>query len=107
MVQPNGATWKLQEWNSSGDKEMYWRSKDFALPRPINFSCAQILADEYPVSFSLYGDGTIVTQTSIYDDQPFRLPASNKYTVMHFEIEGDNLVHQVSIAQTLRELKEL
>ncbi|MGB2336643.1 MAG: hypothetical protein ACPH5V_04990, partial [Alcanivorax sp.] len=36
-----------------------WRSKELVTARPLNISCAKVAANDYPVTFRLYGDGLL------------------------------------------------
>lgn len=103
----DGSNWDLYEWNSGASKSFTWESKVFTLPRPLNFSCGHIIADEYPVTLVVEGDEQQIAYIVVATDDPFRLPALNKYMRYRFIITSDYAVNQISIAQSIRELKEL
>jgi hypothetical protein len=101
--------------NAAEDLQFLWLSKRFHLPRPLNFGAAQVIADAYPVGFTLYSieksvadsiaDQRVVRHTrSVQNNRPFRLPpgfTSDEYQV---EITGNSVIESVNIAETLREL---
>lgn len=56
------------------------------------------------VMFRLYGDGILLHEQEITDDQPFRLPADNLYRRCYYELSGDTPIDEVAIATSMEEL---
>ena len=75
---------------------MVWRSR-LHIGRLRTFSAAQIVADDYPVTFILYGDNNEVFNGSVSGREPFRLPSTGIYSEWYYEISGSNAVRQVLI----------
>jgi hypothetical protein len=89
-------------------EEYTWKSKIYRTPYPVNFGAAQIIADAYPVKFSLIVEGVIkVASQSITSSRGFRLP--DGYTGRDWQVVlmGTGAVSSVRIADTLSELGAL
>lgn len=116
---------KLKKFQGSGTNLSYnWKSKEFYTPRPVSFGFAKIDAESYPVSFKVYGDGSVIyhatisTSGSVFSvtgstpsfsatnipDTMVRLPASvhSKFAI---EILADKVVNEVCIGENIEELK--
>jgi hypothetical protein len=102
-----------------------WRSKEFFTPEPTGMSWIQVIADDYPVQVEVFLDGTLIadytltksgsvyTQTTAtpsgisavnLTEPIMRLPNTigNEWVV---EVTTQNRVHEVTIAQTMEELR--
>lgn len=56
------------------------------------------------VTFKFYGDGVLLLEKTISDNEAFRLPAANAYRRCYFEVSGDIPVVDVAIAPSMEEL---
>jgi hypothetical protein len=56
------------------------------------------------VTFRFYGDGQLLLEKTIEDDEAFRLPGSNVYRRCYYEVSGDIPVCDVTIAPSMEEL---
>jgi len=56
------------------------------------------------VTFRLYGDGVLLIEKSVVDDEAFRLPGDVLYRRCFFELIGDIPVDDVTIATSMEEL---
>ena len=56
------------------------------------------------VTFRFYGDGQLLLEKTILDDEAFRLPSANVYRRCYYEISGDIPVVDVAIAPSMEEL---
>lgn len=81
-----------------------WRSKIFAVPRPLNFSCAQVHASG-AVTAKFYGDGVLRHTRTVASNAPFRLPGGFLSDEWEVELSGTGEVFSVDIAENMRELK--
>lgn len=102
-----------------------WRSKEFFTPEPTGMGWIQVIADDYPVQVEVFLDGTLIadytltksgsvyTQTTAtpsgisavnLSEPIMRLPNTigNEWVV---EVTTQNRVHEVTIAQTMEELR--
>lgn len=96
----------IVKWNSSGILDDYdWLSGVQTLPEPVNMGAAQVRAEAYPVTFMLYGDGTLRHTEVVADNKPFRLPSGYKAAQYEVEVTGSNQVYEVLVAGTMLELK--
>lgn len=84
-----------------------WRSKTFRMPAPTNFSAGMVLAGAYPVTMRVYADGTLRHTQSVANPNAFRLPGGFWAYDWAVELNGNVDVTQVSIANSVAELKAI
>jgi hypothetical protein len=98
----------VQRWDAGGASMTYrFRSKAFRAPRPMNFGCAEVLADAYPVTFRLYADGTLRHTQTVASAETFRLPSGYMATDWQIELEGSGAVQSAAMATSIAELAEV
>lgn len=82
-----------------------FKSKVFRHPEATNPGCARIIATTYPVTFSLWADGTlIVNAQSVADDNPIRLPSGYVAEEFQVQISGTGPVEAVYVAEEIADL---
>ncbi len=91
--------------NRGSDLTYLWRSKLFKAAYPMNFSCAQVLAETYPVTLKVYADGVEKLSKSVADSKIFTLPSGFRAQDWYYEVTGTAKVYSVSIAQSPYEIK--
>lgn len=91
--------------NRGSDLTYLWRSKLFKATYPMNFSCAQVLAETYPVTLKVYADGVEKLNKSVADAKIFTLPSGFRAQDWYYEVTGTTKVYSVSIAQSPYEIK--
>ena len=84
--------------------EVTWRSKEFRTPRPVNIGAAQVLAEDYPVTFKIYGSHDLLGTIEVQNTRPFHLPGGIVNESHYFEIVSKVEVTEVSVAETMDEL---
>jgi hypothetical protein len=92
-----------------------WRSKVFQQDYRHNYGAAKIFWDnppgpvpDAPTYFRFYADGEMVfEETLTVPGQVFRLPSGFKYNTVQWEIEGELVIHNVQIATSVRELRQV
>ena len=95
----------VRKWDAGATSLTYrFRSKAFRAPRPVNFACAEVLADAYPVTFRVWGDGVLRHTQTVTGSGVFRLPAGFMALDWQFEIEGTGAVQSAAIATSVGEL---
>ena len=72
----------------------------------VGFACAQVVADNYPVTFKLYADAVIRHTQVVTSDQPFRLPGGYYGTDFQIDVETTGAIQAVSVAHSMRELAQ-
>lgn len=92
----------LRVWEAGPTKTLRWRSKKFTMPEPVSFSCAQIEAENYPMTMRVYLDGALLFTKTVASRNPFRLP-SKVGRDWEFEIEGDFEVFVAGLATSMTE----
>lgn len=66
----------IQKWNAGSSLTATAKSKVMRTSRPTCFSFAQVVADSYPVTLSMWAQGTQrLNAYSVTSARPFRLPA--------------------------------
>ena len=85
-----------------------WRSKQFLLPKPLNFKCAQVIAADYTnLTVKFYIDGALVHTAQPTSQAPFQLPAGYKGRVLEVELTGTSTVIAVHVAESMEELRNV
>jgi len=96
----------VQKWDSASSFLNYiWKSKEFVVSKPENFSSAQVLADAYPVTLLIYADKTLIHTQTVTSTRPFRLPSGFKSRVWQFEARGNSEVFHILLSSATSELK--
>ena len=102
-----GASNSVVRWNAGAPMAYTWRSKKFRLPHATNFSCAQVLADAYPVTIRIYADGVLRHTQNVMGHNVFRLPAGFLSDEWEVEITGSSTVRAVYLAESVAELRAM
>lgn len=103
----DGATGNVQRWDSGSTLTARFKSRVVRVSHPTNFAYGQVLADSYPVTFSLWADGVLkVNQRSVTGREGFRLPAGFRADQWQIEIRTTRPVQQVLLAHSAQELRQ-
>jgi len=94
----------IQKWDAGSAMTYVYRSKTFHQPHAVNFACAEVVADSYPVTFRLYADGALRHTQTVTSQTPFRLPSGFRAHDWQLEVEGTAAVQMVAIASSVEEL---
>ncbi|GEK46559.1 hypothetical protein HPA02_08420 [Bisbaumannia pacifica] len=102
LVQGNG----VSAWGEGAAMTYRWRSRLHEVPPgAAGFSCAKVIARDYPVTLRLIADGEKVLEHEVLDAGMFRLPAGFALSRdWEIEIEGSQEVHSVQVATSPGEL---
>lgn len=96
----------ITAWGQGDAMTYRWRSRIHEIPPgAAGFTCAKVIARDYPVTLRLFADDSSVTEHSVTGPEMFRLPAG--YTLTRdweIELEGTAEVHSVQIATSPSEL---
>lgn len=97
---------ELTEWGEGDSLTMRWRSPITQVtPGGAGFSCAKVIAAEYPVRMRLFADGQTVLDTEVQSAGMFRLPAG--FTLCRewqTELETKGEIYAAHIATSPSEL---
>ena len=97
----------VQKWDAGSPKTVTFKSKLFRSPKPVvGFACAQVVADNYPVTFKLFADAVLRHTQVVTSDQPFRLPGGYYGTDFQIDVETTGAIQAVSVAHSMRELAQ-
>jgi hypothetical protein len=80
------------------------RSKQFRAAAPMNFGCAEVVADTYPVTFRLFADGVLKHTQAVTGRDPFRLPSGYRALDWQMELETTGAVQGCVLATSMTEL---
>jgi hypothetical protein len=98
----------IKKWDAGAALNVTFKSKLFTLPRPMPaFSCAQVLADAYPVTFRLYADRVLKFTKSVAGPDPFRLPGGFHGREWQIEVSSAGPVQSVAVAHGMDELAQV
>lgn len=96
---------QLYLWTGSTTPMTYqWRSKIIEAAAPTNLSCAQVIAESYPVTMKVYADGALKHTQTVSSSMPFRLPAGFRARDWEFSLEGTAVVYAVAMGTSVEEL---
>lgn len=102
LIQGNSIT----AWGSGAAMTLRWRSKLYEVaPGSAGFSCAKVIARQYPVTLRLIADGTTILDLPVTSRNLFRLPAG--YALCRdweVEVEAAHEVQSVQIASSPSEI---
>jgi hypothetical protein len=96
----------VQKWDTGALMTTRFRSKEFRMPRPLNFACAEVVADTYPLTFRLFADGVLRHTQVVSSRNPFRLPSGFMALDWQMEIEGTSAVQGAAIATSMTEIAQ-
>lgn len=96
----------VQRWDAGEPLTCRFRSKMFTTLRPVNFACAEVVADAYPVTMRLYADGVLKHTQTVASREPFRLPSGYMALDWQLELEGTAAVQTMAIATSMIELAQ-
>lgn len=95
----------VKKWDAGSALNVTFKSKLFRLPRPmVGFAVAEVVADAYPVTWSLYADGALKHTQTVLSSQPFRLPSGYHAQDAQVQMISANPVQSTSMAHSMKEL---
>jgi hypothetical protein len=119
----------LERWvfDAAANRSAEWTSKVFTLPKPVNFGCAQVFAESYPLGIEVaYALPTAATdlgpassqgQTpaapnqsyalTVHGPDPFRLPAGFLSREWSVSFTASSVVTSCILAESMDEIRKL
>jgi hypothetical protein len=97
----------VQRWDAGSPMTATFKSKVFRMPLPTNFGCADVIADTYPITMSVYADGALVHSQQVTERGPFRLPSGFLATDWQVELVTTGAIQGVMLANSMSELREV
>jgi hypothetical protein len=96
----------IQKWDASTTlKTVTAKSKLFRMPKPMQaFSCAEVVADTYPVTFKIYADGALKHTQTVASAEPFRLPGGYYAQTFQLEVIGTSAIQGMAAAHSMKEM---
>lgn len=96
-------------------KKIIWKSKAFEFPRPISWSCARVIAEDYPtapvedeedrrIKLRIFANGNLVHTATFYSAKAIRLPLMRPENEWEFELETFSPVDSIALATSMREV---
>lgn len=84
-----------------------WLDRRFIAPKVVEFSCARVVADVYPVTLRLYRDTALAATIPVANAKPFRLPRLAAIRRWSFDVVGapESQIHEVGLAVSMEELR--
>ena len=97
----------VQRWDAGLPMAATFKSKVFKTPYPTNFSCAELVADSFPVTVRVFADGALVHAQVLTQRGPFRLPSGFMASDWQVEIVTTGAVQGLVLANNMSELREV
>lgn len=99
----------VRKWDAGATARIVsFRSRLFRTPRPIPApSCAQVIADAYPVLLTVYADGLTVFEEDVTSTEPVRLPGGYHAQEFQLEVSSPAPVQSVAMAHSFDELGQV
>lgn len=95
----------VKEWNAgASNMTAEFTSKVFHMPAPLNLAVAEVIADQYPCTLTLYADSRAPWVRSVTSKKPFTLPAGYTADSYQIKLSTDKDITGVALAETLDEL---
>lgn len=96
----------ITAWGQGEPLTYRWRSRVHEVPPgAAGFTCAKVIARDYPVTLRLFADGETVLEHEVPGPGMFRLPAGHTLSRdWEVELEGKGEVHSVQVATSPAEL---
>lgn len=86
-----------------------WLGIRISAQDPISFSCARVVASGYPLIIRLFNEGgQLIVERTVQDETAFRLPSDvrrERQWVADVVVDGDIVVHELSLATSMRGLR--
>jgi hypothetical protein len=96
---------KVKKWNADAAlMSATFKSKIITLPSPEIAGCVRVIADSYPVTVKVYGDGVLLETVSVASRKPVRLASGHRAIEFQCEVQAQGRVTAVEIASSIREL---
>jgi len=112
---------------ATSNKTLTWKSREFVPPKPTSMGFAKVVAETYPITLKIYGDGSLIYHATLaasgsaytvtgssptsfdpvtISEPVVRLPASlnSSYSI---EVESSKVINEICIAESIDELKEV
>jgi hypothetical protein len=96
----------LKKFDAGTALTLDWTSGVDRLQSEVNFSCARVDADTYPVTFKVYADGTLKHTQTVTNKYAFRLPGGYRSARYHFQLTSAYKVRSFEYATTMQELTQ-
>ncbi len=97
----------LYQYKGGSDVTYTWHSKEFILPKPINFGAGYINTTG-PVTLTLYADGVQWGSPMTFTAPSyFRVASGSKSLRWSYKLSGTGIVKEISIAETMSELRDV
>jgi hypothetical protein len=95
----------IRKWDAGTVQSATFRSKVFRHPSPSCPSAARVVASTYPVTFSMWADGSLkVNAKTVTNDDVFRLPGGYMAEEFQVEVSGTGPLEAVFVGEEVVDL---
>lgn len=95
------------KWDAGATMTVVARSAKVNAGQLSNFTCAQVLADAYPVQLTIHADGATPYSVTVRNSNPVRLPANRTALYWSIEVTSTGSVQCAAIASSFAELAKV
>lgn len=99
---------KIHAWNHGESYQtLRWKSAQYSMILPVNFSSAIVKAKGYPITFKLFLGISKTPRVirTVNNSHPFRLPGGVKTDSLAVELEGGQVIESVAVGTSIEALK--
>lgn len=82
-----------------------WKSRKFLARGAPTLAAMRVMADTYPVTLNVYGDGRLLATRSVTSRKVFKPNIRRKPQVLEFELLGDKPVNEIQAGSSVAEFK--
>lgn len=95
----------VKRWDAGAALTATFRSKINQTQTTVPYGAARVVADAFPVTFRLYGDGVLRHTETVASDAAFRLTSGYRASDWQVEIATSNPVQAVLVGKSVSDLK--
>ena len=98
---------EIVTWDTGSPLIGIFKSGKFITKKLANMAHGRVFAEDYPVTFRLYGDNALRHTRTVANKNPFTMPSGYKANSWYIELEGGGNVEMAEIAETIEELRNV
>lgn len=97
---------QIRRWDSGAALTATFRTKEFRLPAEVNAGALQLVADAYPWTVKVWGNGTLRATVTVTSRDPQVLPDGYLADRFQFEISGTSRAQGLLVGEDIDDLQQ-
>lgn len=94
----------IKKWNAGESLTVTFKSKVFRTPKPLNFSCFEVVTDAYPVALKVWADGVLKHNQSVTRINSRRMRGDYMAQDWQVQISLAGALQGFQMAESIKEL---